>query len=203
MKTREEEAQEFLKTFELVLNDNDEVDDIPTMPEDEELIDRAENEITGALVKLICGLKEKNYDISKSRINSLRDRVDSRLRHFWKSWYYNDEVSEFLVRNQDAFGVDVDEFLDSLPDPVSNTTYDGELSNSAREYVEYAEEMKHLSHMTGDLDMCATTVTRKEQPINPKRLKKINEILKTKRIYLKGMNRDCNPTYDKLPEEEF
>lgn len=59
----------------------------------------------------------------------------------------------------------------------------------------------NLSHMSGDLDMCGTTIT--QQAINPKRMK---QYLKCKKCWDKAVrqaNKDTDPKYNNLPPVEF
>lgn len=57
------------------------------------------------------------------------------------------------------------------------------------------DDTDNLSHMSGDLDMSSTTITEKEQPINPNRLKALK---KWKEVYDKEKYPD-----DGKPEIEF
>ena len=156
-----------------------------------DLINKSIDDFENLLDDLVFDLQDQKFDVGQREISNLSSKFEGVLTRWWKRNYWKDEIFDFAVHNPEAAAdpVNVEEFVDSLPGPGQSgrtITYDGELSNGAREYVEYAEEM---SHMTGDLDMCGTTETNVTE----------EDIQREMAKYIKK-----EPTeYDNLPEMEF
>ena len=154
-----------------------------------DLIDKSLEDFENLLDDLVFDLQDQKFDVGQREISNLSSKFEGVLTRWWKRNYWKDEVFAFALYNPEEASdpVNVEEFVDSLPGPGENrVTYDGELSNGARDYVEYADEM---SHMTGDLDMCGTTETNVTE----------EDIQREMAKYIKK-----EPTeYDNLPEMEF
>lgn len=142
----------------------------------------------GDFQDMLDELHDNKYSVGQAEISKICNLFQRELNYQFMRVYWQDEILQHPELDTEQ---KIRDFLDTIDDREKKRQ---EFISRFEEAIGEEEE-DNLSHMTGDLDMCGTTVTAKTQPINPKRQKAID---KWKEVLEKAKDPD-----DGRPEIEF